>query len=72
MDPETRMDAPVSSAGNAMEEANSGTPSQHPFTGLKLYITLFSLMVAGFLIVLDTSIVVTVRGSPSLASPSKN
>lgn len=63
MDPEKGAGSRASSGSIALEEATAGTLQQDVLNGFKLYITLFSVMIAGFLITLDASVVVTVRGS---------
>jgi hypothetical protein len=58
LDPEKRLSTP--DAASVVEEP--ATEITH-FTGLKLYITLGSIVIVGFLITLDGSIVVTVCAS---------
>lgn len=64
MDPEKGTNTPESTNSIVAEETATGAPDQDILTGFKLYITLFSLVVVGFLITLDSSIVVTVRDPP--------
>jgi hypothetical protein len=60
MDPEKGEATPDSTNSIVAEETGAETPQAETLTGWKLYLTLFSVMIVGFLITLDASIVVTV------------
>ena len=60
MDPEKGEATPDSTNSIAADETRAETPQAETLTGWKMYLTLFSVMIVGFLITLDASIVVTV------------
>lgn len=64
MDPERGEESPESTNSIEAGETTAETPEPQTLTGFKLYITLFSVMIVGFLITLDASIVATVSTSP--------
>jgi hypothetical protein len=61
VDLEKWAEPPESTSSTKAEEATVGAPKEDVLTGFKLYMTLFSVGIVGFLITLDVSIVVTVR-----------
>lgn len=62
VDPEKGAELRESLGNMALAEVATSGAKDVALSGFKLYITLFSLMTAGFLIAFDASVVVTVSG----------